>query len=519
MQVKASQAGASTTMGALDVRRIFVSLAIEHPTVSDRRLVTNRELTQELANNVGGSLWSRKSGEWFDHDDRGLGDLLQLLLERVAELRQRGAGGLQIHHIVLAQLIDLVHQRGSDRSQQRITRSDIDRILAEPAALLADATRERSWGRAIQVPRSRPIARPDMDSYLRNQLPMATLQTGSVRCAVFSGLSGTGKSSSVVRLVQERLESLAFVLWLDATSDISMQAQLPMVLKELGASNDGGDPAAVFTAAMSQVPVPWLLVLDNAADAESTAKWVPRSGYGHVVVTSTSAAWPAGFAAFATVQGFSVEEARSFLGARFEVPVSLWSDEQSEACDELARRLEYWPLAMELATAWIQQRHGGLEQLSDFVDRLDRLDLDDASLVPHGYPTTAYRVVMDLLDGLTKDAKTLAMGIALMGGHRVPVTLLDSWAAKLVSAPEARHELVRHSVVALSLHPDQRGPHIYDETAEIHDAVRLILERSPQGIPFEARALMALVQVCSEQIETLIEGERFIEAATLLPPR
>lgn len=146
VQVKASQAGSSTVMGAPDVRRIFDSLSNEHPTVSNRRLVTNRKLTNDLACDSNGELWSRKPGEHFRHDNCDLGALVRLLLARIARLRERGPGGLQVHHIILAQLIDMVHQRGSDRSRQRITLNDVNRILAEPSALLADATQKRSWG-------------------------------------------------------------------------------------------------------------------------------------------------------------------------------------------------------------------------------------------------------------------------------------------------------------------------------------------------------------------------------------
>ena len=518
VQVKASQACSRTVMGAPDVRRILDLLYNEHPTVSNRHLVTNRKLTQDLARDNDGELWSCKPDEHFRYDSRDLGTLIRLLLERIARLRERGAGGLQVHHIILAQLIDMVHQRGSDRTEQRITRDDVNRILAEPSALLADATQKRSWGRAIQVPRSTPIPRPELDSFISSKLPLKTLQTGDVHCAVISGLSGTGKSSSVVRFVQDRIENFAFVLWMDASSEISLQAQLPMILKELGASDDGGEPAAVFTAVMSQIPVPWLLVLDNAADAESTARWVPRSGYGHVVITSTNNSWSDNFAAYTTIQGFSIEEARSFFAARFDKPTSKWSKEQEQACDELARRLEYWPLALEFATAWIKQRGGDIERISDFVDRLDRLNLDDVSLVPHGYPATAYRVVMDLLKDLTENENTLIIGIALMGGHRIPVALLDSWIATLGSTHELLYGLMRRSVVTMSLHSDKRGPHAYDESVDMHDAVQLILTRSSEGISIRGRTLIALVHACSDRIETLIKEQRFIEAATLLPP-
>ena len=518
VQVKASQAGSSTVMGAPDVRRIFDSLSNEHPVVSNHRLVTNRKLTNDLACDSNGELWSRKPGEHFQHDNRDLDALIRLLLERIARLRERGAGGLQVHHIILAQLIYMVHQRGSDRSRQRITLSDVNRILAEPAALLADAIQKRSWGRAIQVPRSTPISRPELDSFINTELPLTTLETGNVHCAVISGLSGTGKSSSVVKLVQDRIENFAFVLWMDASSEIALQAQLPMVFKELGASDDGSDPAAAFKAVMSQVPVPWLLVLDNATDIESIAKWVPRSGYGHVVITSTNSSWSDNFAPSTTIQGFSIEEARSFFAARFDKPTSKWSKEQEQACDELARRLEYWPLALEFATAWIKQRGGDIERISDFVDRLDRLNLDDVSLVPHGYPATAYRVVMDLLRDLTENENTLIVGIALMGGHRIPVPLLDSWIATLGSTRELLNGLMSRSVVTMSLHSDQRGPHAYDESVDIHDAVQLILKGLTQGVPIDARDLVSLSEVCSEQIHTLLNEQRFIEAATLLLP-
>ena len=519
VQVKASQAGSSTVMGAPYVRRTFDSLSNEHPTVPNRRLVTNRTLTNDLACDSNGELWSRKPGEHFQHDNRDLDALIKLLLERIARLRERGAGGLQVHHIILRQLIDTVHQRGSDRSRQRITLSDVNRILAEPAALLADAIQKRSWGRAIQVPpNNTPIARPELDLFISSSLPLKTPQTGNVHCAVISGLSGTGKSSSAVRFVQDRIENFAFVLWMDASSEISLQAHLPMILKELGASDDGSEPAAVFKAVMSQVPVPWLLVLDNAADIESIARWVPRSGYGYVLITSTNSSWPDNFAPSKTIQGFSTEEARSFFAARFDKPTSKWSKEQKQACDELARRLEYWPLALELATAWIKQRSGDIERISDFVDRLDRLNLDDASLVPHGYPATAYRVVMDLLRDLTENEHTLIIGIALMGGHRIPVPLLDSWIEKLGATRELLNGITHRSVVTMSLHTDQRGPHDYEESVDMHDAVQLILTRSPQGIPIEAHDLISLLEACSEQIHTLLNEQRFIEAATLLLP-
>ena len=505
-------------MGAPDVRQIFDSLSNEHPTVSDRRLVTNRNLTQDLARDKNGEVWSCKPGEQFRHDSHDLGALIELLLERIARLRERGPGGLQVHHIILAQLIDMVHQRGSNRSRQRITRDDVNSILAEPSALLADATQKRPWGRAIQVPPSAPIARPELDLFISSSLPLKTLQTGNVHCAVISGLSGTGKSSSAVRFVQDRIENFAFALWMDASSEIALQAQLPMIFKELGASDDRSDPAAAFKAVMSQVPVPWLLVLDNATDIESIAKWVPRSGYGHVVITSTNSSWPDNFAPSTTIQGFSVEEARSFFAARFDKPTSKWSKEQEQAYDELARHLEYWPLALELATAWIKQRGGDIERISDYVDRLDRLNLDDVSLVPHGYQATAYRVVMDLLEDLTENEYTLIIGIALMGGHHIPVPLLDSWIATLGSTHELLNGLMRRNVVTMSLHPDKRGPHVYDESVDIHDAVQLILKGLTQRVPIDAHDLVSLSEVCSEQIHTLLNEQRFIEAATLLLP-
>lgn len=515
VQVKGSLETSSTTMGLSQARDIFARLAAEHPGVPERRLVTNRSLTAHLTQAAVGSGEVWHAAERFEADRRTLAELTQELVRRIEAIRRRGAGGVGVHHILVRQLLDLVHERGSDPTRQRITRHDVDQILSEPAALLADAVRERSWGRAIQMPPGRPIAQEEADSFLTEHLPLASLVTGSVRCAVLTGLSGTGKTSAAVRLALQRLESLAFVLWLDASDEASLVAQMPRVMDELGSQVDVGDPASTLSRLLGDLPVPWLLVLDRAGDPALVERWIPQSGYGHVVVTAARADWPS-WAPSLAKGGFTKEEARHFVASRLDAPVKRWSDAERAACDELVRRLEHWPLALELATSWIRQRGAKVSSLQAFVDRIDRLDLDDSTLVPEGYPATAYGVVVDLVAGLPVQAQTWALGLLMLGGRRVPVALLDEWARSLGLQPGSREELIRTGVITLSIEPDRRGPHAYDELADIHDSIQLVLRRTGVGIPGEAVA--SLIEVCADQLALLVEHERFVEASTLVTP-
>ena len=53
---------------------------------------------------------------------------------------------------------------------------------------------------------------------------------------------------------------------------------------------------------------------------------------------------------------------------------------------QLARELEGWPLALELACAYLHGSGLGIDGIPEYLDRLKPLSLSDPESVPRGYP-------------------------------------------------------------------------------------------------------------------------------------
>ncbi len=92
-----------------------------------------------------------------------------------------------------------------------------------------------------------------------------------------------------------------------------------------------------------------LLILDNAEDEESVLEWIPQTGNCHALITSRFTGWSSGIETY-RVWVLDPEPARELLlrrSARADTP------EEREACDAVAKKLEYLPLALEQAAAYV----------------------------------------------------------------------------------------------------------------------------------------------------------------------
>ncbi|WP_341395898.1 hypothetical protein [Arthrobacter sp. G119Y2] len=520
IQVKASLAESSTTIGVTKVREVLAALANEHPTAASREVVTNRTVTAQLKRKLAAeNVWLPSAGERFERRAEKLSDLTSALLLRISRLRSSGAGGLGIdlHYLILRQLVDMVHEAGSRPVDQSITREDVRSVLEGPAPVLSDALGARRWGISIQVPRGNYIERPAVTQFLRDVLPGTASFNGSPPVAVIHGMSGTGKTSAASQFARSRLEYVAFILWLDASSPEVLKTQLPAALDELGVRVPMVEPTAEgLMALLGELPVPWLLVLDGVRTIEEIDAWVPRSGYGSTLITTTRADWPQDFAPALRLGEFSRVEAREFVAERLKQPESTWSSEQLAACDEIAGRLSNWPLALELSISWIQRRGSSLDAMGQFAERVERLDLDDAHLLPHGYPRTAAQVIVDLWTELSPTAQRVMSVLLLLGGNRVPERLIADWGLSIdLPVGEALEELFAASVIQRVV-ATSGAPHDYDETIEVHDFLKLIAQT--RGVELDGATVLSLVRTADQSLASLTEADRFREGATLIHP-
>lgn len=533
IQVKASLESSSTTMGTPGLRKLIRALATEHPRADALDVITNRTLAPSLHDS--GSRANTRSQipcvpfsprhARLDHRSQSLADLSAALLGRLVKIRRSGAGGLgtNIHNLLLVQLVDLVHECGSRPANQLIDCSTVSRILLGPPSLLAQVLNDRPWGKMFGVPCGELVAREGCESFLGRTLTGESLAEGTPRAAVLSGAPGNGKTSAALHFVQSRSEHYAFTLWLDASGPRALAAQIPSVLTRFGLDSEiFGDGSRHLRDQLEAMPAPWLLVLDGAGDYTDIEPWIPRSGYGHVLITSQRP-WPRDRAATHDVGVFDESEALALVRARLDssskdLPAPTGPETVHHFIDLLGR----WPLAIELACSWVRRLGGDEQSLPQFIERFERLDLGDESLKPDGYHETAEHVALDLWNSLSEEAKTAASLVLASGGYRVPIALLRRWKEEVLETigedlniEAAIRELLDTSLASAIVQDEGLGPNQYDEVISLHSGVQRVLERT--GIPLSVAQVFLWTEVYSTSISLTFASASFGEGSLLLP--
>lgn len=289
-----------------------------------------------------------------------------------------------------------------------------------------------------------------------------------------------------------------------------------MVLNQLGVQySAAGVLPQDFVQILSEIPVPWMLVLDDASSSIEIDPWIPRSGYGQVLLTTQDVNWPQSFASSLHMDAFCESEARQFVAYRLGQSVELWSSDQLSACAEITRSLAGWPLALELAISWIVRHGGSMLAMQQFAERIDRLDLNDESLLPHGYPQTAANTVLSQWAELSLAAQSFASCLLLLGGSRVPKYLFLDLAVNQAEAAAVLEELfisgfIRQEII------DSRQPHDLDEVISIHGFVQLVMSKYEASINMDTAR--DLVVSAEKLIQQSTEEGRFNEGVLLVRP-
>lgn len=531
LQIKASMPASSTTMSMRSASICLDALQVEHPGARELKLITNRTLTQDAVRfvarlNEHHEIIANGQRRIVDARDETLLALTARLIKRVARIRVRGGGGIgqRLHHILVSLLVDLVHDCGSQTARQSIDPNQVACILNESAAVIADASGERAWGRTFGVPDGRFLPRSSITKFLTERLRADDLLSGVPSVAVLSGISGSGKSAAAATWAASRREHYAFTLWIDASSDKVLTEQQPAILDRLGGEGYAGDaPAQIFCDLLSDLPVPWLLVLDGAADWPTAHKWIPPSGYGHVIVTTNRGDWPIDTAPVMTAEAMTAEEATALIRDRLSKSSLV---DPVPAIDpvaaEFAIRLGSWPLAIDLACAWIRSLGGDFSRLRDFLDRLDRFDLTKDDSVLGSYPRSAGRVVRELLSSLSVQSFTVLSVVTASGGSHVPVVLLDEWASSLAEGPmplidvrAALDELIGTSLVNKQIRFDVKSVQGFDEAIYVHDGILVAVRKLE--IEIRLGYLYSWMNTCSDVLTSLIDQALFSDASALLP--
>jgi hypothetical protein len=458
--------------------------------------------------------------EFDARDDAEISESLRLRLRRYRERTRAGLGdesaGLLIDH-----LLEEISRRGEQETgAATVEISDFRSWVCVEGVILQQVLARRDWGLVIgSLPPVPDVRRGEILDRIRQKLPLVG---ETVTKCVLRGMSGIGKTSLAVGYVLDRADVYDVIFWADAENEQTLALSFSAIYRYLHGAEVPG-PAdlsvlreKVFTD-LSSASGRWLLVLDSCPDLRMADRWLPRSGVGHVVVTTTDARNPVRASERIEVPVMAPDQGVELLSRRL-VPETKLDDSQRDKLLWLARELDFWPLALEMAGAYLDTTGQGLNGIPGYLGLLKLDKLDDAGSVPDGYPRTLLQAIRLNIrrireeaadqDQRTAQIAALALDIlmvsAYLGPRQIPVYLaasvpevdIDPLAMWRVPVPivadrpdcppsEAVRVLRGRSLVAVdrTLPADKVNSTVYDSTIAINsvlqEVIRAAAERSP----------------------------------------
>lgn len=162
------------------------------------------------------------------------------------------------------------------------------------------------------------------------------------------GLGGVGKTQLAIEYVYQHQSDYDVIWWIPAEQPQQILSALAELAQQLnlnvGPEANTAVPAVKEALRRGEPYANWLLVFDNAEDAESVQQNIPTGGSGKVLVTSRNAEWMLK-AQSLEVDVFDRSESINLLRRR---------DRQisDDNANRLAEALGDLPLAIEQAAAW-----------------------------------------------------------------------------------------------------------------------------------------------------------------------
>ncbi|MCM1986937.1 tetratricopeptide repeat protein [Methanococcoides seepicolus] len=239
------------------------------------------------------------------------------------------------------------------------------------------------------------------------------------------GLGGIGKTQTAIEYTYRFNEEYDFILWVTADSEDSIILNYVSIARLLNLSvKDDSDQKLVVSSVMNWLRTneDWLLVFDNADNPDIIGNYLPIEYRGHILLTSRSQVFDKfGITTPIEVKKMQLEEAREFF-IRRTGHVDLTSSDAA-ALDELLQELDYLPLAIEQAGAYIHKLKCSFDEyLSSYRKRgLDLLELspDTTGNYPKSVATT-WLLNFEQVEQMSKASADVLFASAFLDCTKIP---------------------------------------------------------------------------------------------------
>ncbi len=168
--------------------------------------------------------------------------------------------------------------------------------------------------------------------------------------AVVTGLGGVGTTALVIEYAHRHQREYDVVWWIRADDEATLNSDYARLAEALKLPEQSSPDQTATLAAVRmwlERNHRWLLIFDNAMDPQLVIGALPRTGGGHVLVTSRNPNWGRD-AAVLPLAELSRAESVEFLLKRT-------GDKDTAAAEALAELLGDLPLALEQAAAYVAE--------------------------------------------------------------------------------------------------------------------------------------------------------------------
>lgn len=440
VQVKARASGA--TMGAGEAFRVLAGLVRDREAESYALLTTATEgesarvlsgvlasgmdlaamrssiagvlasagVKQDLLANVQDEHLVRLSRARIEFDSREDEEIIEDLRGRLRQYRNAARAGLgdESTGLLVGYLVSEIFRRAASPAAATVEVAHFRSVALVDGAELSRALGRRDWGVVVgSVPRVPDVRRADLLKQIQDALPIRG-GTAAVPQCTLTGLSGIGKTSLAVGYLLERADLYDVIFWADAESERALVSSFSGIFhylrgEDVPAPSESARLREVVLAELSASAGRWLLILDNCTDERQMDAWVPKSGTGHVIVTTLDSGRPAEGDVRIEVQGMATAQAVALLARRL-VSAGEPDGTQLSQLARLAAELEGWPLAIELASAYLHRAGHGIDGITGYLERLKLPSLGHRGSVPRGYPRTLIAAVDLCLERISRTA-------------------------------------------------------------------------------------------------------------------
>lgn len=220
----------------------------------------------------------------------------------------------------------------------------------------------------------------------------ANLRLGNAAVTALAGMGGIGKTTLAAEYCHHFGGRYGGVWWIRAEQETSLLSDLVELGGRLGLKPSGNieNDARTCIEHLTTLGEPWLLVYDNAPNADAVGKWLP-AGKTRAIITSRNNEF-GGIAKVTQLDHWSKEVTAEYLLTRT-------GRDDKEGAMRLAVTLDGLPLATEQAAAYLVSRKG--ISFNDYGKAIARLIKEPRPAGAKGdYPLTVYAAFVQSLETL-----------------------------------------------------------------------------------------------------------------------